>query len=84
MGWDPFQATWTENASGPLGTTGTYQVTIAHKSPGNGGNQQVLALDASQVPAGCSVSVLGSDLGTPAYAAVWQAGRSRSRERRSG
>lgn len=54
-------------ASAQLGTgsgaTQTWQVTFTHKSAGKGGNQQILAIDASLVPVGCVASILSSDLG---------------------
>ena len=59
-------------ASAQLGTTATYQVTVTHKTGGKGGNQQLLALDASQVPSGMQASVLASWLGT-VPALTWQA-----------
>ena len=54
-------------ASAQLGSgsasTATFQVTITHRSAGAGGNQQVLALDASLLPTGCIASLISSYTG---------------------
>ena len=67
------QPRWPVTAtSAVLGSTGTYQVTVKHKTAGLGGNQQLLAIDTSQAPSGFEGSVLSSWLGTATYG-VWAA-----------
>ena len=42
-----------------VGATTTYQVVFTHLSPGASGNQQLLALDASEVPSGFVSNITG-------------------------